>query len=161
MISRNTPVPSPSPPPAGRQSTTPTSKTKTPDRADRPPAAQAKPLPMFPLSSGSPPTSPAKGGENGGGGGGGGGEGQEARRPPGDGLRHKAQGRVPSGGKGLLSEAQVRLLVGLHYLPHEHGPAAQRLLQDLTWLKTHCHLVSLNGKKTAQQKVRGDRRALP
>ena len=158
MISRNTPVPSPSPPPAGRQSTTPTSKTKTPDRADRPPAAQAKPLPMFPLSSGSPPTSPAKGGENGGGGGG---EGQEARRPPGDGLRHKAQGRVPSGGKGLLSEAQVRLLVGLHYLPHEHGPAAQRLLQDLTWLKTHCHLVSLNGKKTAQQKVRWDRRALP
>ncbi|KAJ3585496.1 hypothetical protein NHX12_014215 [Muraenolepis orangiensis] len=77
-----------------------------------------------PLSSGSPPSSP-----------------------------HKAQGRVPCGGKGLLSEAQVRLLVGLHYLPHEHGPAAQRLLQDLTWLKTHCHLVSANGKKSAPQKV--------
>ncbi|XP_030193937.1 protein O-GlcNAcase [Gadus morhua] len=128
----------------GRQSTTPTSRAKTPDRADRPPA-QAKPLPMFPLSSGSPPTSPAKGGENGSEG--------EAKRPPGEGLKHKAQGRVPCGGKGLLSEAQVRLLVGLHYLPHEHGPAAQRLLQDLTWLKSNCHLVSLNGKKTAQQKV--------
>ncbi|CAL8377563.1 unnamed protein product [Boreogadus saida] len=121
----------------GRQSTTPTSRAKTPDRA--------KPLPMFPLSSGSPPTSPAKGGENGSEG--------EAKRPPGEGLKHKAQGRVPCGGKGLLSEAQVRLLVGLHYLPHEHGPAAQRLLQDLTWLKSNCHLVSLNGKKTAQQKV--------
>ncbi|CAL8376724.1 unnamed protein product [Gadus morhua 'NCC'] len=114
-------------------------------RPGRPPPAQAKPLPMFPLSSGSPPTSPAKGGENGSEG--------EAKRPPGEGLKHKAQGRVPCGGKGLLSEAQVRLLVGLHYLPHEHGPAAQRLLQDLTWLKSNCHLVSLNGKKTAQQKV--------
>uniref|UniRef100_A0A672RZJ7 protein O-GlcNAcase n=1 Tax=Sinocyclocheilus grahami TaxID=75366 RepID=A0A672RZJ7_SINGR len=42
-----------------------------------------------------------------------------------------------------LSEAQVRLLVGLYYLPHEHGPPAQNLLQDLTWLKANCHCVSV------------------
>ncbi|KAG7258959.1 hypothetical protein CRUP_014203, partial [Coryphaenoides rupestris] len=72
----------------GRQSTTPTARAKTPERAERS-SALAKPLPMFPLSSGSPPPSPAPGGE---------------------GPRHKAQGRVPSGGKALLSEAQVRLL---------------------------------------------------
>ncbi|KAK0134038.1 Protein O-GlcNAcase [Merluccius polli] len=129
----------------GRQTPNPTSRSKTPDRTERPPA-QAKPLPMFPLSSSSPPSSPAKGGvENGGE--------VEVRRTPAEGPKHKAQGRVPCGGKGLLSESQVRLLVGLHYLPHEHGPAAQKLLQDLTWLKTHCHLVSTNGKKTAPQKV--------
>lgn len=58
------------------------------------------------------------------------------------------------GGKGLLSESQVRLMVGLHYLPHEHGPSAQKLLQDLTWLRTNCHLVSTNGKKAQPQKVR-------
>uniref|UniRef100_A0A3P8Y7F2 GH84 domain-containing protein n=1 Tax=Esox lucius TaxID=8010 RepID=A0A3P8Y7F2_ESOLU len=44
-------------------------------------------------------------------------------------------------GKAPLSESQVQLLVGLHYLPHEHGPSAQRLLQDLTWLKANCHLT--------------------
>uniref|UniRef100_A0A667WM74 protein O-GlcNAcase n=1 Tax=Myripristis murdjan TaxID=586833 RepID=A0A667WM74_9TELE len=60
---------------------------------------------------------------------------------PGGGPRQKTQGRGSCGGKGLLSESQVRLLVGLYYLPHEHGPSAQRLLQDLTWLKTNCHLV--------------------
>lgn len=74
--------------------------------------------------------------------------------PTGGGRAQKAQGRGPCGGKGLLSEAQVRLLVGLHYLPHEHGPSAQKLLQDLTWLKTNCQLVSTNGKKTQPQKVR-------
>uniref|UniRef100_A0A672RYF3 protein O-GlcNAcase n=1 Tax=Sinocyclocheilus grahami TaxID=75366 RepID=A0A672RYF3_SINGR len=54
-----------------------------------------------------------------------------------------------------LSEAQVRLLVGLYYLPHEHGPPAQNLLQDLTWLKANCHCVSVNGtgKKVSSQKV--------
>uniref|UniRef100_A0A3Q3X924 protein O-GlcNAcase n=1 Tax=Mola mola TaxID=94237 RepID=A0A3Q3X924_MOLML len=57
------------------------------------------------------------------------------------------------GAKGHLSESQVRLLVGLHYLPHEHGPFAQKLLQDLTWLKTNCHLVSTNSKKAPPQKI--------
>uniref|UniRef100_A0A674CAX2 protein O-GlcNAcase n=1 Tax=Salmo trutta TaxID=8032 RepID=A0A674CAX2_SALTR len=67
------------------------------------------------------------------------------------------QPRGPGGvlcvGKAPLSESQIRLLVGLHYLPHEHGPSAQRLLQDLTWLKEHCHLVSANDKKGPPQKV--------
>uniref|UniRef100_A0A665UWH2 protein O-GlcNAcase n=1 Tax=Echeneis naucrates TaxID=173247 RepID=A0A665UWH2_ECHNA len=74
--------------------------------------------------------------------------------PPSGGSRgQKTQGRVICSGKGLLSESQVRLLVGLHYLPHEHGPSAQKLLQDLTWLKSNCHLVSANTKKTPPQKV--------
>uniref|UniRef100_A0A3Q2XLC3 Si:dkey-183c6.8 n=1 Tax=Hippocampus comes TaxID=109280 RepID=A0A3Q2XLC3_HIPCM len=55
--------------------------------------------------------------------------------------------------EGLLSEAQVQLLVGLHYLPHEHGPSAQKLIQDLTWLKSNCHLVSANSKKSSPHKV--------
>uniref|UniRef100_A0A674MYV7 protein O-GlcNAcase n=1 Tax=Takifugu rubripes TaxID=31033 RepID=A0A674MYV7_TAKRU len=63
----------------------------------------------------------------------------------------KGQGRGLCSGKGLLSESQVRLLVGLHYLPHEHGPSAQKLLQDLTWLKSNCHLVSTNNKKSPPQ----------
>uniref|UniRef100_A0A3Q3LFF9 protein O-GlcNAcase n=1 Tax=Mastacembelus armatus TaxID=205130 RepID=A0A3Q3LFF9_9TELE len=61
--------------------------------------------------------------------------------PSGGNRGQKAQGRGLCGGKGLLSESQVQLLVGLHYLPHEHGPSAQKLLQELTWLKTNCHLV--------------------
>uniref|UniRef100_A0A671K7K0 protein O-GlcNAcase n=1 Tax=Sinocyclocheilus anshuiensis TaxID=1608454 RepID=A0A671K7K0_9TELE len=63
--------------------------------------------------------------------------------------RGLCSGRVP------LSEAQVQLLVGLYYLPHEHGPPAQNLLQDLTWLKANCHCVSVNGngKKASPQKV--------
>uniref|UniRef100_A0A3Q2GMF2 protein O-GlcNAcase n=1 Tax=Cyprinodon variegatus TaxID=28743 RepID=A0A3Q2GMF2_CYPVA len=65
----------------------------------------------------------------------------------------RTQGRGLCNGKGLLSEAQVRLLVGLHYLPHEHGPSAQKLLQDLTWLKSNCHLVGANSKKPQPQKV--------
>ncbi|XP_017565750.1 protein O-GlcNAcase isoform X1 [Pygocentrus nattereri] len=69
--------------------------------------------------------------------------------------REKAPGKGLCAGKGPLSEAQVRLLVGLYYLPHEHGPPAQSLLQDLTWLKANCHYVSVNGngKKTQPQKV--------
>uniref|UniRef100_A0A669BID2 protein O-GlcNAcase n=1 Tax=Oreochromis niloticus TaxID=8128 RepID=A0A669BID2_ORENI len=86
---------------------------------------------------------------------------QPIQQPPGTkpgapaagGRGQKAQGRGLCGGKGLLSESQVRLLVGLHYLPHEHGPSAQKLLQDLTWLKTNCQLVSTNSKKAAPQKV--------
>uniref|UniRef100_A0A3B4VK06 protein O-GlcNAcase n=1 Tax=Seriola dumerili TaxID=41447 RepID=A0A3B4VK06_SERDU len=73
--------------------------------------------------------------------------------PSGGSRGQKAQGRGICGGKGLLSESQVRLLVGLHYLPHEHGPSAQKLLQDLTWLKSNCQLVSANTKKTPPQKV--------
>ncbi|KAM4611454.1 protein O-GlcNAcase [Polymixia lowei] len=127
----------------------------------------AKPLPVFPLNPSSPPSSPAKdptkeemdrqeGGKK---------RstqpnqpspqapGSKPGAPSGGGPRQKAQGRGLSGGKGLLSESQVRLLIGLHYLPHEHGPSAQKLLQDLTWLKSHCHLVSANGKKAPPQKV--------
>ncbi|XP_056156648.1 protein O-GlcNAcase [Lampris incognitus] len=152
-----------------QRSSAPASRSKIPDASDCRPSAKrgssalAKPLPVFPLNSGSPPSSPAKEpskGER---------EGQEGERkssqlshqtpgskpdtPSGGGPKQKAQGRGLCGGKGLLSESQVRLLVGLHYLPHEHGPSAQRLLQDLTWLKTNCHLVSASGKKAPPQKV--------
>ncbi|KAL2087625.1 hypothetical protein ACEWY4_016453 [Coilia grayii] len=70
-------------------------------------------------------------------------------------LVEKPLGRGLSGGKNPLSESQVRLLVGLHYLPHEYGPAAKGLLQDLTWLKANCQCVSANGnkKKALPQKV--------
>ncbi|XP_076843402.1 protein O-GlcNAcase [Brachyhypopomus gauderio] len=69
--------------------------------------------------------------------------------------REKSPGKGLCAGKVPLSEAQVRLLVGLYYLPHEHGPQAQNLLQDLTWLRSNCHCVSINGngKKTHPHKV--------
>uniref|UniRef100_A0A4W4EH46 protein O-GlcNAcase n=1 Tax=Electrophorus electricus TaxID=8005 RepID=A0A4W4EH46_ELEEL len=69
--------------------------------------------------------------------------------------RENVPGKGLCAGKAPLSEAQVRLLVGLYYLPHEHGPPAQSLLQDLTWLRGNCHYVSVNGngKKTQPQKV--------
>ncbi|XP_017212504.1 protein O-GlcNAcase [Danio rerio] len=67
----------------------------------------------------------------------------------------KSSRRGLCSGRAPLSEAQVRLLVGLYYLPHEHGPPAQNLLLDLTWLKANCHCVSVNenGKKASPQKV--------
>lgn len=139
------------------------SRSKTPDRSGcrstfRATSAIAK-LPVFPLNPSSPPSSPPMGKRER--------EGEKERTqqssqqppvsrsgaPTGGGRAQNLQGRGLCGGKGLLSEAQVRLLVGLHYLPHEHGPSAQKLLQDLTWLKTNCHLVSTNGKKTQPQKV--------
>ncbi|RVE60675.1 hypothetical protein OJAV_G00183310 [Oryzias javanicus] len=139
-----------------------TSRCKTSDRSDRPSTFRGAPavakLPVFPLNSSSPPSSPTV---------------EERERHMGEKKRlshssqqplgsrpgplpsggQKAQGRGMCGGKGLLSESQVRLMVGLHYLPHEHGPSAQKLLQDLTWLKANCHLVSTNGKKAQPQKV--------
>ncbi|KAG8006256.1 Protein O-GlcNAcase [Nibea albiflora] len=161
---------------AGRQSTradqrssATASRCKTPDRSDCPSTLRgtstvAK-LPVFPLNSSSPPSSPTKvNGDR---------EAQDGEKkrsnqssqpnhqppgsrpgaPPGGGRGQKAQSRGVCGGKGLLSESQVRLLVGLHYLPHEHGPSAQKLLQDLTWLKTNCHLVGTNSKKAPPQKI--------
>ncbi|XP_047424594.1 protein O-GlcNAcase [Mugil cephalus] len=158
---------------AGRQNprtdqraSAPASRCKTPDRSEcsstfRGTTAVAK-LPVFPLNSGSPPPSPTKAkGEREG-------EGREGERKrpnqpgqpanqqaqgSGGGRGQKAQGRGHCGGKGMLSESQVRLLVGLYYLPHEHGPSAQKLLQDLTWLKSNCHAVGANSKKAAPQKV--------
>nr|XP_040037613.1 protein O-GlcNAcase [Gasterosteus aculeatus aculeatus] len=159
---------------AGRQSTradqrssAPTGRCKTPDRSDCPstlrgPSAVAK-LPVFPLISSSPPSSPVKGET----------EAREAERKRSNQPRqpnHQTQGSRPHvascggrgqkgqswglcGGKDLLSESQVQLLVGLYYLPHEHGTSAQKLLQDLTWLKGNCHLVSANSKKTTPQKM--------
>lgn len=78
----------------------------------------------------------------------------EEQAPGGQG-KEKASGKGLCAGKSPLSEAQVQLLVGLYYLPHEHGPPAQSLLQSLTWLKSHCHYVSVNGssKKMQPQKV--------
>uniref|UniRef100_A0A8C7WWA1 protein O-GlcNAcase n=1 Tax=Oryzias sinensis TaxID=183150 RepID=A0A8C7WWA1_9TELE len=141
-----------------------TSRCKTSDWSDRPStfrgtSAVAK-LPVFPLNSSSPPSSPTledrekqmgekKGSSYSG-------QKSPGSRPgplPSGGQGEKVQGRGMCGGKGLLSESQVRLMVGLHYLPHEHGPSAQKLLQDLTWLKTNCHLVSTNGKKAQPQKA--------
>ena len=150
---------------AEQRSSAPTARCKTPDRSDCPStfrgSSTVAKLPVFPLNSSSPPSSPTKvKGET---------EGREGEKkrpnhagqpqgsrpgaPSGGGRGPKPQGWGLSGGKGLLSEAQVRLLVGLYYLPHEHGPSAQKLLQDLTWLKANCHLVSANSKKTAPQKV--------
>ncbi|CAN9509452.1 unnamed protein product [Ophioblennius macclurei] len=158
---------------AGRQSTkaeqrssAPSTRCRTPDRSEcsstfRGGSAVAK-LPVFPLNSGSPPSSPTKPrGERV--------EGRDGERrrshqmappsqqqPPGNGgggggvRGQKAQG---GRGGGTLSESQVRLLVGLHYLPHEHGASAQKLLQDLTWLKSNCHLVSTSSKKAPPQKA--------
>ncbi|CAB1424575.1 unnamed protein product [Pleuronectes platessa] len=148
---------------ADQRSATSTFRSKTPDGSEGPSGFRGAPavakLPVFPLNSSSPPTSPTKvNGER---------EGQDVdklranppcqpnHQPPGSrpgapsgGSRgQKAQGRGLCLGKGLLSESQVRLLVGLHYLPHEHGPSAQKLLQDLTWLKSNCDLVSSNSKK--------------
>lgn len=160
-----------------QRSSAPASRSKTPDRADCPSALKgtstvAK-LPVFPLNASSPPSSPTKAmGER---------ERQEGEKkrlnkpsqshqqppgfrsgaPSGGGRGQKDLGRGNCGGKGHLSESQVRLLVGLHYLPHEHGPFAQKLLQDLTWLKSNCHLVSTNSKKAPPQKVRVCYRSAP
>lgn len=143
-----------------QHSSAPSSRCKTPERANSSTFRGARPFPIFPLDPSSTPTSPTKDnreqessnlGEN--------------RRwnhaSPGcrsgaaivGGKGKTTQSWGSNGGKGLLSESQVRLLVGLHYLPHEHGFAAQKLLQDLTWLKSNCHLVSANSKKSAPQKV--------
>ncbi|XP_016890069.1 protein O-GlcNAcase isoform X2 [Cynoglossus semilaevis] len=143
-----------------RSSTASSVRCKTPDSPStfRVTNVVAK-LPVFPLNSSSPPSSPTKlKGETGGH------DGEKKRskqssqsnpQPLGPreagGKGHKVQSRGVCGGKGLLSEAQVRLLVGLHYLPHEHGPSAQKLLQDLTWLKSNCQLVSANSKKAPQK----------
>ncbi|XP_061664296.1 protein O-GlcNAcase isoform X2 [Syngnathoides biaculeatus] len=120
------------------------SRSETPDRSGRTSPFRGTPavakLPVFPLNSSSPPPSPTKS------------KGGEKRQPA------QAENRAPASGhkargRGLLSEFQVRLLVSLHYLPHEHGPSAQKLLRDLTWLKSNCHLVSANNKKSSPQKV--------
>uniref|UniRef100_A0A3P9CCW7 protein O-GlcNAcase n=1 Tax=Maylandia zebra TaxID=106582 RepID=A0A3P9CCW7_9CICH len=153
----------------GRQNTrtdqrasVPTSHCKTPDRSDCPSTfrgtSTVAKLPVFPLNSSSPPSSPTKvSGER---------EGREWEKRKsyqsswstcGWRSGQKAQVRGLCGGKGLLSESQVRLLVGLHYLPHEHGPSAQKLLQDLTWLKTNCQLVSTNSKKVDEWRGRASR----
>uniref|UniRef100_A0AAV2KL41 protein O-GlcNAcase n=1 Tax=Knipowitschia caucasica TaxID=637954 RepID=A0AAV2KL41_KNICA len=114
------------------------------------------PLPVFPLDPSSPPGShpcsppssprieprgPQQRSSSG------------CKSEAGEALKTQTSSGTSSGGKGALTEDQVRLLVGLHYLPHEHGPSAHRLLQDLTWLKANCHMVSSNGKKTPTQKV--------
>ncbi|XP_041074363.1 protein O-GlcNAcase isoform X1 [Polyodon spathula] len=52
-----------------------------------------------------------------------------------------------------LTPAQVRLLVGLYYLPHEHGAEGQRLLKDFQWLNSKSDCVSVNVKKTEPRKV--------
>lgn len=77
-----------------------------------------------------------------------------SRNGPGNGIHVKTQGKVSFGSKTPLTESEVQLLTGLYYLPHEHGTPAQRLLQDLAWLKANSHCVSANGKKGPSQKVR-------
>ena len=139
---------------ADQRSSAQTPRCKTPDRSDCPPTLVDR-LPVFPLNSSSPPSSPTKVKVET--------EGEKKRSnqpqgprpgaPSGGGRGQKAQGWGLGGGKGLLSESQVRLLVGLYYLPHEYGLSGQKLLQDLSWLKANCHLVSANSKKTAPQKV--------
>ncbi|XP_020512993.1 protein O-GlcNAcase [Labrus bergylta] len=147
-----------------QQSSAQVSRCKTLDRADCPstfrrtsPVAK---LPVFPLDSSSSPSSPtAVNGQR---------EGGRSVQPcqpkqqlsgprpgapSGGGRGQKAQDRGPCGGKGLLSESQVRLLVGLYYLPHEHGLSAQKLLQDLNWLKSNCQMVSAQGNKAPPQKI--------
>ncbi|XP_034532920.1 protein O-GlcNAcase isoform X2 [Notolabrus celidotus] len=154
---------------ADQRSSAPAFRSKTSDRFECPATIRGSSpvakLPVFPLNSSSPPSSPTKvrGLREGL-------EGEKMRSnqpyppypqlpgprpeaPLGGGRGQKAQSRGQCGGKGLLSEAQVRLLVGLHYLPHEHGPSAHKLLQDLTWLKTNCHLVCANSNKAPPQKI--------
>ncbi|XP_010781219.1 protein O-GlcNAcase isoform X2 [Notothenia coriiceps] len=139
---------------ADQRSSAQTPRCKTPDRSDCPPTLVDR-LPVFPLNSSSPPSSPTKVKVET--------EGEKKRSnqpqgprpgaPSGGSRGQKAQGWGLGGGKGLLSESQVRLLVGLYYLPHEYGLSGQKLLQDLSWLKANCHLVSANSKKTAPQKI--------
>lgn len=138
---------------AGRQSrlaesrsSGPTARCKTPDRTRCSSYRGARPLPVFPLDPSSPPSSPKNTHSR---------EASRERCDLGEKKRSAPSSPVPrrTQTKGLLTESQVRMLVGLHYLPHEHGPAAQKLLQDLTWLKANCHLVSANCKKTTPQKM--------
>ncbi|KAM6949291.1 protein O-GlcNAcase [Aplochiton taeniatus] len=117
------------------------SRCHTPDREDPPPPP--RPLSFSPPSHSPPLSSPEELREEEGG----------SRAAPGRPGGEKPQERGPCGGKGPLSEAQVHLLVGLHYLPHERGASAQQLLLDLTWLKTHCDHVSADGKKAPPQRV--------
>ncbi|KAK5876042.1 hypothetical protein CesoFtcFv8_027052 [Champsocephalus esox] len=140
---------------ADQRSSAQTPRCQTPDRSDCPPTLVDR-LPVFPLNSSSPPSSPTKvkvetegekktSNQP---------QGPRPGAPSGGGRGQKAQGWGGlGGGKGLLSESQVRLLVGLYYLPHEYGLSGQKLLQDLSWLKANCHLVSANSKKTAPQKI--------
>ncbi|XP_023693914.1 protein O-GlcNAcase [Paramormyrops kingsleyae] len=87
------------------------------------------------------------------------GGGKAKERPPSrNGIQVKTQGKVSCGSKTPLTESEVRLLTGLYYLPHEHGAPAQRLLQDLAWLKANSHCVSANGKKGQSQKAEEWRR---
>ncbi|XP_066574411.1 protein O-GlcNAcase isoform X2 [Amia ocellicauda] len=85
---------------------------------------------------------------------------ERQEKPTGNGPPQAPMGPQEKGRKGALgrgrtplSEEEVRLLVGLYFLPHEHGPPAQRLLQDLAWLKAHSHCVSANGKKAEPYKA--------
>ncbi|KAI9538130.1 hypothetical protein NQZ68_017863 [Dissostichus eleginoides] len=120
---------------ADQRSSAQTPRCKTPDRSDCPPTLVDR-LPVFPLNSSSPPSSPTKVKVET--------EGEKKRpnqaqgprpgAPSGGGRGQKAQGWGLGGGKGLLSESQ-------------------KLLQDLSWLKANCHLVSANSKKTAPQKI--------
>ncbi|RXM93829.1 Protein O-GlcNAcase [Acipenser ruthenus] len=52
-----------------------------------------------------------------------------------------------------LTPAQVRMLVGLYYLPHEHGVEGQRLLKDFQWLNSKSDCVSVNVKKSEPRKA--------
>ncbi|XP_030636244.1 protein O-GlcNAcase [Chanos chanos] len=147
--------------PTDVRSSGPTSKSKTAGSSDPQRGVQSKPPPEPSQGSGPLSSSPPRGQKP---------EGGEVR--PAAALhsddkslrsenqasktsKEKSQGRGLCAGKAPLSEAQVRMLVGLYFLPHEHGPPAQSLLQDLTWLKANCHCVSSNGngKKVQPQKV--------
>uniref|UniRef100_A0A8C4RNF1 protein O-GlcNAcase n=1 Tax=Erpetoichthys calabaricus TaxID=27687 RepID=A0A8C4RNF1_ERPCA len=47
----------------------------------------------------------------------------------------------------------LRLLVGLFYLPYEHGDKAQHLLKEFQWLKANSSCISIAVKKGDPQKV--------
>ncbi|TSN12246.1 Protein O-GlcNAcase [Bagarius yarrelli] len=121
-----------------------TSKPNPPESLDNLHEAQSKPpsAPGGQVSSSTPVLKVPTGTES-------------EERPSGGQSKAKVPEKDLCAGKSSLSEAQVRLLVGLYFLPYEHGPPAQSLLQALTWLKSHCHYVSVNGssKKMQQQKI--------
>uniref|UniRef100_H3B628 protein O-GlcNAcase n=1 Tax=Latimeria chalumnae TaxID=7897 RepID=H3B628_LATCH len=55
---------------------------------------------------------------------------------------------------GFLTEADIRTLVELYYLPYDHGEEADNLLREFRWLNDNRDYVSASAKKSEGQKVR-------
>ncbi|XP_064421041.1 protein O-GlcNAcase [Latimeria chalumnae] len=53
---------------------------------------------------------------------------------------------------GFLTEADIRTLVELYYLPYDHGEEADNLLREFRWLNDNRDYVSASAKKSEGQK---------